>query len=1436
MILKTRFPDWIRKAIPLSLCLLSVANGQTNIALGRTVSASGATWPGQGPENLTDGNTANQSHPLDSSGTLGFYYEIDLGSEKNLGRIRLTNRTGCCPERLTNYRVEMRADAGGSAGAVNWSAVVRANGSNSGNGGIDTVLPSLDPGNPMSGRYIRVVNLSNQAYNPQIAEVEAFEAPLPLISSFATNAGNITATGDPNLPSEATLSWQVSNADNVSINQGVGRVALTGSEVVTPNTTTTYVLTASNASGSITSAVTVGVDQPVIPPTISEFLTSNAAGLEDQFGETPDWIEIANPNGFDLSLDGYYLTDNAANPTKWRIPAVNVPANGYLVIFASGRDLTDPTQPVHTNFSLARGGEFLALVSPNASSILTVFQPEFPEQKENVSYGFEADGLTEGFFDPPTPGAANGNSFSGFVEDTKFSINRGFFTTPQSVAITTETGGASIRYTTDGSEPSQTNGTTYTGPITIDETTVLRAMAFAPGLAPTNVDTNTYLFVDDVITSPELGVPVSPLMRNSLTAVPSLSIVTSSTINGTSEVASSFELINPDGSQGFQENCGTKHFGGAFTNFDKKNFRMYFRSQYGASKLRFPLFDGFDRGIKANDSFDQLNIRAGSHDMVARGFYMSNRFTDDTMLDMGNINPHGRFMHLYLNGRYWGVYHLRERWSADTLRAYLGGPKEGYEAINGNWNVGGWADSVAPPYDGDGSAWERIKNLALTSNPSNYDDLVPYLDVPHFVDYMIMWMYGNAEDEYRCVGPNDVGSGFKWFLNDADGFLRSTGNRTGFASNTPGVFGRSAGDGPGSIFSLLYKAGNPDFRSLLADRIHRHYFNDGAMTPAKTIPRLEERCNEMDLPFWAEAERWNYRSHSSWTSAKNNALNGLLPGRTATMINYFRNAGFYPSTDAPTFSQHGGNIPEGFQLTMNGDDGTIYYTTDGSDPRLAGGGLNPDAIEFEGGLQSETVIPEGSIWKYLDNGSNQGGAWRNSGFDDSTWAEGPAILGYGESFINTTLSFGPNPARKFVTAYFRKNVSLTETAAIQSATIRIKRDDGAIVYVNGNEVGRTSMPGGNVNYLTLANNASDDGRNFYTLNLPLSFLEEGDNLIAVEVHQASRNSSDCQFDLSLQVTRPTGSNDALAMTEHTLVRSRARDGNSWSALNEAFFQVGGREPAEPWDVVPSEIHYNPSGPDDAEFLELHNQSGHAVNLRGAFFSDGIEFAFPDNRDVLLAPDERVLIVDSQYAIDEEYEIGLPILGIYRGNLNNGGETLTLMAADGTTELFNVTYDGADPWPEEADGDGRSLILVDGTRPNDPASWRPGPSIGGSPGTLEGEVFQGKADDDQDGDGVNAYTEFAMGTSDLIPNTPAQMPSFTNDGNGGWEFKFPVSMEARGTNGQVEFSDNLTHWSGEYAGAILVRSEVIGNQYIRTYRSQTPLTDEELFVRVRYRSE
>ena len=227
-------------------------------------------------------------------------------------------------------------------------------------------------------------------------------------------------------------------------------------------------------------------------------------------------------------------------------------------------------------------------------------------------------------------------------------------------------------------------------------------------------------------------------MRAGLLEVPSVCLTTSGTVNGATEVKTAIEFLRPDGQPGFQEACGIKEFGGAFTVFEKGSFRLYFRSEYGAPKLRYPLFQGYERGLAAVDEFNQLELRSGSHDMSQRGFDLSNILTDDTLLEMGRLNPHGRFVHLYFNGTYWGLYHLRERWDAAMHQSYLGGGRTNYESINGNWNVGGWADPGSP-YDGDGSVWEKTKSLR-----DNYTAVRPWLDVPQYVDYMLMWMFGGA--------------------------------------------------------------------------------------------------------------------------------------------------------------------------------------------------------------------------------------------------------------------------------------------------------------------------------------------------------------------------------------------------------------------------------------------------------------------------------------------------------------------------------------------------------------------------------------------------------------------------------------------------------------------------------------------------------------------
>ncbi len=159
-------------------------------------------------------------------------------------------------------------------------------------------------------------------------------------------------------------------------------------------------------------------------------------------------------------------------------------------------------------------------------------------------------------------------------------------------------------------------------------------------------------------------------------------------------------------------------------------------------------------------------------------------------------------------------------------------------------------------------------------------------------------------------------------------------------------------------------------------------------------------------------------------------------------------------------------------------------------------------------------VPTGSVWKYLDNGSNQGTAWRDPGFNDTAWASGPAQLGYGDGDEATVVSFGPNASAKYITTYFRHVFSVTNAASYTALTLRVLRDDGAVVYLNGTEVLRDNMPTGTIGFTTPASAAIEDST-FHTASVSPALLVDGTNVLAVEIHQANGTSSDISLDLDL---------------------------------------------------------------------------------------------------------------------------------------------------------------------------------------------------------------------------------------------------------------------------------------------------------------------------------
>lgn len=177
------------------------------------------------------------------------------------------------------------------------------------------------------------------------------------------------------------------------------------------------------------------------------------------------------------------------------------------------------------------------------------------------------------------------------------------------------------------------------------------------------------------------------------------------------------------------------------------------------------------------------------------------------------------------------------------------------------------------------------------------------------------------------------------------------------------------------------------------------------------------------------------------------------------------------------------------------------------------------ALTTQASTAIQTLIPPGSLWKFNDSGVAQAG-WTTVAFNDAAWPSGLAQLGYGDGDESTTISYGSNASNKRITAYFRRTFSIANPALTSALTVRLLRDDGAVLYLNGVEVLRSNMPAGTISSTTLASTAiANAGESAWNeAPIPRSLLTAGTNVLAVEVHQNAASSSDLSFDLELRAT------------------------------------------------------------------------------------------------------------------------------------------------------------------------------------------------------------------------------------------------------------------------------------------------------------------------------
>ncbi|MEM7230978.1 MAG: lamin tail domain-containing protein [Planctomycetota bacterium] len=1120
-------------------------------------------------------------------------------------------------------------------------------------------------------------------------------------------------------------------------------------------------------------------------------------------------FEVANPNSIDsLTLrvaydDGFIAYLNGVEIARRNAPGApryDSQATADRPASQSG-SLEDINVSDHID-DLDSGSNILALHGLNDDEDST----DFLIYAELAEISIESN--VPNYFDEPTPGQPNSAGFLDIVEDTAFSIDRGFFDAPFDVVISTPTEGARIRYTTDGSEPSASRGELYDGPIRIDETTVLRAIGYKAGFVPTNVDTQTYIFLDDVIrqdyqatldagfpnawggTSPDYGMDPDVIgqtgpdryggkyaatIKNDLRAIPTLSIAlpvldmfgpsgiyTNSGSRGVNwERACSAELILPDGSTGFQENAGIRIQGGAFRSHGltrKHSLRLLFKGIYGTTKLRYPLF-GDDPGV--SQRFDTITMRANSNDGWQWGsagdkpLYVRDSFGRELALDMGIPASHETFVHVYINGIYWGLYNPVERPDHSFSATYFEGEgeKEEWDAYsNGsasNGDTRAWNDMVDMSNAGLASDADYQAIQGNFPDGTNDPSLENYVDVDNLILYMITNLYGGNSDwphkNYwagRRRGPESTG--WKFYMWDSEWSLDL---RSGLNQDRTGV-----DNGIATPYGAM--RANAEFRQLFGDYLHKAFFNGGPLYvdpanpdwdpthPERNRPAalFVELTEKVDRAVVAESARWGdqhastpYTRDEHWEAEREDLLQNYFPRRSGIVLNQFRSRGLYPSVDAPTFNQHGGAYDDDFALLVSASVGTTYYTLDGSDPRLPGGELSPSAIEGPTGFGAVYISDTDDCRYLVPQNGNLGLDWIERTFNDNGWDEGPLGVGYEqgsgyEDHIGSDVEAEMADAQTSV--YVRIPFEVENANSLILLQLGIKYDDGFIAYLNGRRVASGNAPGDPQWDSNATDQHSDSAavvHQIFDITGDRDALVNGTNVLALHGLNVGTGSSDMLISAQLSGSAAGEEGDSIALSGTTLVRSRALGGNTWSALNEATFYEAAID-----DLRVSEIMYHPSDPlipggfsgEDMEFVELQNTSSRTVSLDGVKLEGAVRFDFTEGDIATLAPGGFVVVVRDLEAFASRYdENTIAIAGQYSGNLSNGGEEIVLRSPSGSSI---IDFDYSDVWYPETDGGGYSLVLDDVGVPaeelSEGASWRASGSLLGSPG--ESDVTDG----------------------------------------------------------------------------------------------------------------
>jgi len=599
---------------------------------------------------------------------------------------------------------------------------------------------------------------------------------------------------------------------------------------------------------------------------INEIMSSNAITMLDEDGDDSDWIEIHNPgvNAFDLG--GFGLSDDESEPFKWVFPSMTIQPGEYRLVWASGKNRTNPSNPLHTNFSLSSLGEDLILVMPSGELMDQVAGVAL---QTDISYGRKPQATDNWlFYTEPSPGESNtGQGYPILLQKPQFSYNAGYYTDSLVLSITSSIPDAVIRYTTNGSLPTNSDPV-FINPITLksrigDPNTisliptnnnpdpgppyyegwqpplgevfkahVIRARSFHPEAPPGPVVTGTY-FVGP-LASQRFSLPVFSLTTNPENLFDDeVGIYVHG--NNTNyfqdgdewERTAHLELFENEGNQAFAEDIGIRTHGNTTRSRPRKSLRIIMRKEYVNSWLEYPIFP--DKGIARYKRFILRNS-GNDWDWAVFRDALSQSLASDFDVDRQYYRP----AIVMVNGEYWGIHNTRDRYDEHYILSHYGIEEHEMTILENNavykfGNEAGRAHYVAM------TSYMNTYNLA---SDQHYAEINTRMDVESFTDFQLthifsmntdwpgnntlMWRY--IRDGYDPNALNGKDGRWRWMLLDLDfgfglPFFYVPGVEQGAAHNTLAFAlatnGPSWPNPPWSTFIL---------RNLLKNQTYKKYF------------------------------------------------------------------------------------------------------------------------------------------------------------------------------------------------------------------------------------------------------------------------------------------------------------------------------------------------------------------------------------------------------------------------------------------------------------------------------------------------------------------------------------------------------------------------------------------------------------------------------------